>query len=195
MMGIVSMSPFPTITPQSEPADLQAALQKQFRDLGISVSNVSSGGTSSSLQNEMDGMDGLGAPLPKRLATSTASIEIEQHGAEDMLGGESVSDYQGYLAQWLQAVQAAGKIGVLEEPGPQCGNVNPQLPAYVAAMDAFAKANNVPLIAQYQPILALSNWQAHMDSSCQLPDAALNQFKAQQELTVIAPLVSKLIGS
>jgi len=193
LMGITSESPFPTITPQSEPADLQAALQRQFQDLGISVSNDASGGTASSLGNELDGMDGMGPPLPQRLAASTAAIEIEQRGSTDMLGGESISDYQGYLAQWLQAVKAAGKIAILEEPGPQCGNVNPQLPAYVAAMDDFAKVNNVPLIAQYQPILALSDWTAHMDASCQFPDTALNQFKAQQELAVIAPLVQNLI--
>ena len=194
LMGITAESPSLTITQQNEPADLQAALQKQFQDLGISVNNDASGGAASSLGNELDGMDGLGAPLPQRLAASTAAIEIEQHGSADMFGGESISDYQGYLAQWLQAAKAAGKIAVLEEPGPQCGNVNPHLPAYVAAMDDFARTNNVPLIAQYQPILALSDWAAHMDASCQFPDAALDQFKAQQELAVIEPLVKTLIG-
>lgn len=192
-MGITSENPFPTITPQSEPADLQALLQKQFLDTGLTVNNLASGGTASTLQDELDGMDGMGAPLPQRLAQSTASIEIEEHGAGDMLGGESLSDYQGYLGQWLQYVRASGKIAVLEEPGPQCNNVNPLLPQYVAVMDAFAQQNSVPLIAQYQPILALPDWQSHMDATCQFPDATLDQFKAAQAQAVVAPLVKKLI--
>lgn len=185
--GMVSM-----VTP-SEQQTLQELLRTQFNDTGITVASHATGGTSSSLQNEMLGMDGNGPPFSDRIKQSPASIVIESHARNDALGGETVSDYRQYLAAWVVAVRAAGKIPVLEESGPVCDSEHPQLAAYVQAMDEAAAQFSVPIITQYAYISGLSNWQAHM-ASCLYPDSYLLQIKAQREAAVIAPIVKAING-
>jgi len=181
-----------TVTP-SEPQALQTLLQDQFDDTGITVANHATGGTSSSLKNEMLGMDGNGAPFTDRIKTSPASIVIESHVRNDALGGETIDDYRQYLAAWVVDVRAAGKTPVLEESGPTCDSDHPQLAAYVEAMDDAATQFNVPLVRQYAYIGGLPNWQQHM-ASCLYPDAYLLQIKAQREQAVIAPLIRQISG-
>ncbi|PRZ56196.1 hypothetical protein BX589_102397 [Paraburkholderia fungorum] len=180
-----------TVTP-SEPQALQALLQNQFNDTGITVVSHATGGTSSSLQNEMLGMDGNGAPFADRIKLSSASYVIESHTRNDALGGETIDDYRQYLAAWVAAVRVSGKIPVLEESGPVCDSDHPQLAAYVQAMDDAAVQFGVALVSQYAYISSLPNWQAHMASRL-YPDAYLLQIKAQREAAVIAPLVRNLI--
>jgi hypothetical protein len=184
----------PSVITPNESQDLQSLLQKQFNDTGITVENHATGGTSSSLKNELAGLDGNGAPFAQRIKSSPASIVVDNHAVNDMYDGESVNDYAGYLGQWIMAVRAADKTPVLEEPGAICDGDHSQLAAYVSAMDAAAQQYDVAIIRQYQPILVLPGWEAHMDASCQFPDATLDQFKAQQEAMVLAPLVRRLIG-
>jgi hypothetical protein len=179
---------WPTLVTPNEPQSLQALLQTQFNDTGISVANHATGGTSSSLQNEMLGMDGNGAPFADRIKASAASIVIESHTLNDALGGETINDYRQYLAAWVVAVRAAGKVPVLEESGPTCDGDHPQLAAYVQAMDDAAAQFNVPIISQYAYIRGLPNWQSHM-SNCLAPDAYLDSLKAQREQAVIAPII------
>ncbi len=189
MAGIaIGQYGMPTLVTPNEPAQLQALLQKQFNDTGITVQNISSGGTSSSLQNELDGMDGLGDGQPQRMLASGASIVIEEHAVNDALGGETVAEYSAYLGQWIQDAQAAGLQPVLEEPGPVCDGSHPQLPAYVAAMDAVAATYNVPLIQQYTIILAIDGWQTHM-IGCTVPDSYLDSVRAAQEQAIISAFV------
>ncbi|SEI42846.1 GDSL-like Lipase/Acylhydrolase family protein [Paraburkholderia diazotrophica] len=180
-----------SVTP-NEPQALQSLLQKQFRDSGITVQNAATGGRASSLMNELDGMDGGGPPLPQRLAETSASIIIEEHSVNDAYAGETVSDYTGYLEQWVQAIQASGKIAVLEEPSPLCDSDHPQLPQYVAAMDAIAAKYNVPIIKQYDYIKSITGWQSHM-TQCLYPDAYLDDLKAKQEQALVAALVKAKI--
>lgn len=194
MAGIaVSQFGMPTLVTPNEAVQLQSLLQAQFNNTSITVQNVSSGGTSSSLQNELDGMDGLGAAEPQRMAQSGARIVIEEHGLNDDRGGASLSEYSAYLGQWIQDAKSAGLTPVLEEPGPVCDGDHPQLPAYVAAMDAAAVTYNVPIIKTYSLIEGIDGWQAHM-LSCIVPDATLDQLKAQAEQAIIAPLVKTLIS-
>ena len=176
------------VTP-NEPVALQALLQKQFKDSGITVQNNATGGLASSLMNELDGMDGGGPPTPQRLAESPASIVIEEHAVNDALGGETLSDYQGYLAQWILDARAAGKTPILEEPGPVCDGQHPLLPQYVAAIDAAAQQYGVVLIQQYNYISSIQGWQSHM-ANCFYPDAYLDGLRAAQEQLVIAPIIS-----
>jgi hypothetical protein len=184
---------WPTLVTPNEPQSLQTLLQSQFNDTGITVANHATGGTSSSLQNEMLGMDGNGAPFADRIKLSAASIVIESHTLNDALGGETINDYRQYLAAWVVAVRAAGKVPVLEESGPTCDSDHPQLAAYVQAMDDAAAQFNVPLITQYAYIGALPNWQSHM-SGCLVPDTYIDNIKAQREQAVIVPLVKSLIS-
>lgn len=188
-----SMGVIRVINP-NEPAQLQALLQEQFSDTGISVQNVSSGGTSSSLQNELDGMDGLGNGQPQRMAQSGASIVIEAHALNDALGGETVQEYAAYLGQLIQGAQASGLQPVLEEPSPVCDGNHPQLPAYVAAMDAAADTYKIPLVKTYSLISGINGWEAHMLGGCIVPDVTLDQIRAHAEQAVIAPLVKKASG-
>jgi hypothetical protein len=187
-----SANGMPSIIAPNEPQSLQALLQAQFNDTGITVANHATGGTSSSLQNEMLGMDGNGAPFADRIKLSSASIVLESHALNDALGGETINDYRQYLAAWVVAVRAAGKIPVLEESGPTCDSDHPQLAAYVQAMDDAAAQFNVPIVTQYAYIIGLSNWQSHM-TSCLVPDAYLDGIKAQREEAVIALLVKNQI--
>jgi hypothetical protein len=181
-MGMVSM-----VTP-NESQGLQSLLQTQFNDTGITVNNHATGGTSSSLENEMLGMDGNGAPFAQRIGLSPASIVIDNHAVNDALGGETLAEYQGYLVQWIESVRAVGKTPVLEEPNPVCDGQHPQLAAYVQAMDDAAAEYGVPLISQYNMILSTPDWQSHM-IGCFYPDAYIDSLKAAQEYAVIGPLV------
>jgi hypothetical protein len=185
--GFMSM-----VTP-NEPAALQALLRQKFNDTGITVSSHATGGMSSSLYNELRGMDGNGDPFANRIKLSAAHIVIESHTLNDALGGETLADYRQYLADWVVAVRAAGKLPVLEESGPVCDSEHPQLAAYVQAMDDAAVAYDVPIIKQYSYIQGIAGWQSHM-TGCLYPDAMLLAAKASQELTVIAPLVKAALG-
>lgn len=178
----------PSLVTPTEQANLQSALQSQFNDTGITVSNNATGGTSSSLQNEMDGMDGGGAGEPQRMIASGAGIVIQEHMLNDALGGETVDQYSGYLTQWVEDARAAGLTPVLEESGPVCDGNHPQLASYVDAMNDVGRRLSVPVIHQFSHIQGIVGWQAHM-TSCLYPDATLLAAKAQQELAVIAPLV------
>ena len=181
------------VTP-NEPQTLQALLRAQLNDTGITVANHATGGTSSSLMNEMLGMDSNGAPFADRIKTSTAALIIESHALNDALGGETINDYRQYLAAWVVAVRSAGKTPILEESGPTCDSDHPQLAAYVQAMDDAATQFNVPIVTQYTYISSLPNWQSHM-ASCIYPDSYLLQIKAQRELSVVAPIIKSIIGA
>ena len=194
MEGVaVSSMGMMTVVSPTEPAALQTLLQKQLNDTGITIVSAATGGTSSSLQNELDGMDGGGQPQPTRMVASGAKIAIEQHMLNDALGGETVEEYSAYLGQWIQDAEQSGIQPVLEEDSPVCDVNHPQLAAYVQAMDQVAVTYNVPIVHQYAYVESLPNWQSHM-LNCLVPDAYLDSLKAQQEQAVIAPLVKKIAG-
>lgn len=194
MVGIaVNSFGMMSIVSPTEPATLQALLQKQFNDSGVTIVDAATGGTSSSLQNELDGMDGGGQPQPARMVASGAKIAIEQHMLNDALGGETVEEYSAYLGQWIQDAEQSGIQSVLEEDSPVCDGDHPQLADYVQAMDQAAITYNVPIIHQYAYVESLPNWQSHM-LNCLVPDAYLDSLKAQQEQAVIAPLIKTIIG-
>jgi hypothetical protein len=157
-----------SIVSPNESAALQTLLQAHLNDTGVTVTNAATGGTASSLQNELDGMDGGGQPEPARMVASGARIAIQQHMLND--------------------AQANGIQPVLEEDSPVCDGNHPALPSYVAAMDAVAAQYNVPVIREYAYIESLPDWQSHM-LNCVVPDAYLDGLKAIQEQAVIAPLV------
>jgi len=190
---VISATGMLSVVAPSEPAALQTLLQQQFNDSGVTVLSGATGGTSSSLQNELDGMDGGGQPEPARMVQSGAKIAIEQHMLNDALGGETVAEYSAYLGQWIQDAEASGIQPVLEEDSPVCDGNHPQLAAHVQAMDQAAITYNVPIIHQYNYVQGLPDWEAHM-LGCTVPDAYLDGLKAQQEQAVIGPLVKTIIG-
>ncbi len=191
--AMLGMSGPMTISQQGETVGSQTLLQAQLSDTGIVVANHATGGRSSSLQNELRGMDGNGPPFADRIKTSKAAIVVESHTLNEARGGETLDDYRQYLAQWVVAVRAAGKVPVLEESGPVCDGDHPQLAAYVRAMDDAAALYSVPLVKQYAYIQTLPNWQSHL-SGCFFPDDLLYALKAQREAAILTPLVKTIIG-
>ena len=181
-----------TMTSPTEPAALQSLLQSEFNDSGVTVTNTSSGGTSSSLQNELSGMDGMGQGEPARMIASGAKIAVEAHSINDVYG-ESVEQYQADLITWVEDAQANGIQPVLQEPSPECDNLNPLQPEYVAAIDSVGQQLNVPVIPVYSYAQTVANWQTHMQG-CEIPDAFLDGLEAKLAQATIAPLVQKIIG-
>jgi hypothetical protein len=182
-----------SMTSPTAPQDLQTLLQAQFDDSGVTISNASTGGTASSLQNELAGMDGGGQPEPARMIESGAQIAIEAHSINDLYGGETVEQYQADLIQWVEDAQQAGIQPVLQEPSPACNSNDPSQPEYVAAIDSVGQQLNVPVIPLYAYVQSLPDWESHMQG-CEIPDATLNQLEAQQAQKVIGPIVARLMG-
>lgn len=195
MMGVsIDSHGAVTYISPNEAQVLQSLLRKDFSDPDITVVNESTGGRSSSLMNEIDGMDGGGAAEPLRMAQSGASIVIQSHAINDQYGGESVDDYSAYLAQWTQDAKAAGLTPVVEEPGPVCDGDHPWLGKYVTAMEIAANRYHVPIIGQYNATLSLDNWQRHM-LNCITPDADLARARAAQDEAALMPIIEAQIGA
>jgi hypothetical protein len=173
---------------------LQDALQKQLNDTGIQVANHATGGRAASLMNALDGMDGGGPPFAQRLASTQSTIVLISYGLNEQYGGETVSDFSGYVAQAIQTVRDAGRRPVLETPSPTCDSDHPFTADYAASIRAAGVAYNAPVVDNFAAISALPSWQSYMDATCTLPDEALQQFTATQELAVIAPMVKAQIG-
>lgn len=144
--------------------------------------------------NLLDGMDGGGAPFAQRLASNPASIIVISYGLNDQYGGQTTSDFIGYLTQAIQTVQDAGRTVVLEEPSPTCDGDHPHLAEYSAAIDTTGKTLGVPVIQQYNIMSKVPNWVQHMDGSCTVPDAYLDAIKAQNEVKILAPFIRRLHG-
>lgn len=191
LMGLQESNGWYTTLTSTEPDQSTTLLQTEFSDSGISVVDLASGGTASSLPNLLAGDDGSGPPLATRLSGSNAKFVIEEHGMNEAY--EGVDAYNAALSQWLQTVRNAGMTPILEEPSPSCDPNEINLPQYVAAMDAFAAANNVTLISQYAAIEALPDWTSHL-GDCRYPDAYLTAFRAQREAAALAPLVKTALG-
>lgn len=186
MLGMTSMM---TVTQQSEPLDTQTLLQAQFP--GVTVSNHATGGTSSTLVNEMNGVDGNGAPFAQRIMLSKADIVLDNHAINDDLY-QSLAPYSDALVAWVAAVRAAGKIPVLEEPNPVCDGNHPYLENYVSVMDNIAAQYNVPIISQYAYLQTVPNYCSHLNAGF-YPDESILALKAQRQAAALAPLVQGFV--
>ncbi|MFX1675221.1 hypothetical protein PWR63_23725 [Paraburkholderia sp. A2WS-5] len=180
-----------TFNPQSEPLDTQVILQAQFGN-SVTIDNRAEGGTASTLVNMMNGVDGGGPPFAQRIKSSQAQIVLDAHAVNDDLS-QSLAPYADALIAWVQAVKDAGKIPVLEEPGPVCDNSRPYLENYVSVMDNVAAAYNVPLVKQFDYLQTIPNLCSHYTNGI-YPDNAIFQIKAQRQAAVLAPIVKTLTG-
>jgi hypothetical protein len=190
---VVSQFGIVTMTSPTEPVALQTLLQSEFNDSGVTAVNTSSGGTSSSLQNELAGDDGMGQGEPARMIASGAKIAVQAHSINDFLGGETVEQYQADLITWVEDAQANGIQPVLQEPSPICDGSDPFQSEYVSVIDSVGQQLGVPVIHLYSYVQSLPNWESYMQG-CRIPNAALNQIEAVQAQAVIAPLVKTIIG-
>lgn len=177
--------------PQSEPSDTQSILRDQLSDSAITVDNLAEGGTASTVVNMIAGVDGGGPPFAQRMATSKAQIVLDGHGVEDDLN-QSLGPYADALVAFVQDVLAAGKVPVLEEPGPVCDDQHPNLQNYVGVMDSIAAQYGVPIVKQYNELLAIPNYCSHLTSGLYPDDYVLAQ-RAQREAAVLQPIVQTLM--
>jgi hypothetical protein len=187
-----SSPPLYAFNPQSEPADTQTILQAQFGST-VTVDNKAEGGTASTLVNMMNGVDGGGPPFAQRILSSKAQIVLDAHAVNDDLS-QSLGPYSDALVAWVQAVRAAGKVAVLEEPGPVCDDSRPYLANYVSVMDNIAAQYSVPIVKQYDYLQTIPNLCSHYTAGI-YPDNAIYAIKAQRQAAILAPLVQNIVGA
>jgi hypothetical protein len=185
-----ALPPFYAFNAQSEPADTQSILQAKFGST-VTIDNRAEGGTASTLLNMMNGVDGGGPPFAQRVLSSKAQIVLDAHAVNDDLS-QSLGPYSDALVAWVQAVRAAGKVAVLEEPGPVCDDSRPYLANYVGVMDSIAASYNVPIVKQYEYLLTIPNLCSHYTAGI-FPDNAIYQIKAQRQAAILAPLVQNIV--
>jgi len=186
-----AMPPTFFFNPQSEPADTQAILRDHLSTDQVTVSNLAEGGLVSTILNLMAGVDGGGAPYAQRVLTSKAQIVLASYGVNDDLS-QSTAPYADALVAFVLATRAAGKIPVLEEPGPVCDDQHPYLQNYAAVMDSVAQEYSVPIVAQYSDLSAIPNLCSHMTGI--YPDNYVLAQRAQREAAVLEPIVKAATG-
>lgn len=176
------------VTPNSAPAVLQNLLQAKYGS-GVTVENrgVHSAAAFHSLQGIAPYYS---TPFANRIGQDAAQIVIENYAINDSRL-RTTDQYGADLTAWINAVKAAGKTPVLEEPHPVCDPNTQNLDGYVAMIRVVAQQTGVTLIPQYDYIKSLPNWQS-MLGDCLHPNDALYAIKAQREADVLGPIVAAL---
>jgi lysophospholipase L1-like esterase len=132
----------------TEPQAFQAAIAEKFPH--AKVSNHGINGTTA--RDWLYGGDAVGPSWDARMKASRADIVIVQLGVNDS-NSYPVETYVHALEGLVRRTHAAGKLIILETPGPVD---NPGLAPYAQAMIELAGKLRVPLIDQY------SYWTAWM---------------------------------
>lgn len=173
----------------SRTANNPPALIQTMLGTAVTVTNSAAGGATIDMA--------LNGTAPRYTTTLAARLKAlkpklvpSNFGINDSLH-ESEADYLNDLAVWIATVRAAGATPILEEPNPVCNNIAPNLDQYVNDLRQVAAQQGVTLIAQYDYIKSLPNWQG-MLTDCVHPTDALYEIKAQREYDVLAPIVKSL---
>lgn len=173
-----------TTTPNNPPA----LFQKMF-GASVAVTNSAVGGATI-----VEALNGLAPHYTTTLAARLQALKpkdvLANFAINDSLR-ESEADYLNGIAVWIATVRANGATPILEEPNPVCDGKAPNLDQYVNDLRQVAAQQGVILIAQYDYIKSLPNWQA-MLTDCVHPTDALYQIKAQREYDVLSPIVAEL---
>jgi lysophospholipase L1-like esterase len=164
----------------SRTANNPPALVQSMFGSGVDVTNSAAGGATIGMA--------LNGVAPRYMTTLAARLKALKPKVVPSNFG--INDLSG-LAAWIATVRASGAVPVLEEPNPVCNNIAPNLDQYVNDLRQVAAQQGVTLIAQYDYIKSLPNWQS-MLTDCVHPTDALYQIKAQREYNVIAPIVASL---
>lgn len=178
-------------------ADLEADLQAQF---GASVTVVEDDQLGTTMADLLNGAQGF-QPFAAYLQTDKSPIVVENFGINDRLQGFTAAQFQQNLNQFIAQAQAAGKTVVLEEPNPICvKGTNDQeqvfsdgqtIQEFVTIIDNTAQAYGLALIKQYDQIKAMANFCTLMSDGWVHPTAALYQIKAQNQASVLVPIIRK----
>ncbi|ASW00127.1 SGNH/GDSL hydrolase family protein [Paraburkholderia aromaticivorans] len=174
----------------SRTANNPPALLQGMLGANVTVINSAAGGAT-----VLDALNGLAprytTPLASRLATNNSALVLSNFEINDSLR-LSQDDYRAGLLSWITRVRNMGKLPVLEEPNPVCSPTYPNVEAYLSVLRDVAAQQGVTLIAQYDYIKSLPNWQA-MLTDCVHPYDSLYQIKTQREYAMLQPIVAKLL--
>lgn len=132
----------------TQPMAFQAALPADTSYTQI----VNRGISGATARDWLYGSPNIPIPWTTQMANSKASVVIMQIGINDM-NTYSLTEYTNALTELVKQTRAAGKIMVLETPGPAD---NGALDPFARGMIDVATKLNVPLIDQY------TYWTAYM---------------------------------
>lgn len=192
MVGyVVPTGPLPDGTPSRTkyiPTDvMQAEMQKSFGST-VTVENHAIGKTT--VADSLNGTAGY-QPLATRLASTKAQVVIANFGINDQFL-TTADAYKQNWQKWIDTVKSFGKTPVMIERNPICTDGAPDATPFVQAERDVAKANGVTLIAQYDAILAMPNWQG-MLGDCMHPKDDLYQIMSQKDADGVRPVVAPLM--
>lgn len=157
--------------------------------LGSTATLLNEGHSAQGIMQFLEGTGTYTVPWAQYVKTIPAKVVVENFGINDA-GNIPAWQFQQALLEFIAQTRAAGKIPVLEEPNPICTQYAPQLAELVSVIDNVALQENVPLIPQYQAILAMPNWQADMEE-CVHP-VSLYPMKGTSEAATLKPLIASL---
>lgn len=170
------------------PVIIQADLQAQFGSTVTVANNAKPG--SQAYADLIGAAPYYTSPLATRLAATSAQIALADYAVNDS-HIRTPDQYTQDLTDWIATVRQAGKTPILEEPNPVCDPSIPNVLQYVNLMRQVAQQQNVQLIAQYDYIAALPNWQS-MLVDCIHPNDALYKIKGDREAAALAPIVKSI---
>jgi acyl-CoA thioesterase-1 len=177
--------------PQNAVAYLQDALHASFGER-VSVVNLGVGGTMAYQLR-----DGSGRGIPpwaQRLAASNAQIVTINYGINEVMHNQTPEQFYEAETALVKTALALGKQPVLQTSNPMPdGRLNARLGAMVAMTRRVAAEQHVPLVDQYAYIGALPGWQTMMSDGAH-PKPELYRLKAEQDFSVIDPLVRRLLA-
>ncbi|WP_371240022.1 SGNH/GDSL hydrolase family protein [Pantoea sp. KPR_PJ] len=94
--------------------------------------------------------------------------------------------YSEVMTALIDSAREHGKAVVLQEPHPLCGRAEKwDVAPYAARLNAIARAENVPLVSQYQRIQNMPHWRGMMSPDCIHPSEKLYRLKALETFEVI----------
>ncbi|MDR8102436.1 SGNH/GDSL hydrolase family protein [Burkholderia cenocepacia] len=186
------------VTPNSAPAVLQKLLQDRFGTT-VTVSNNGVGSTEAS--QLLNGTDGVHPTWQNQMAASKAQIITLNFGLNDAyyttakkdgVAAESPDDFATTMTQLVQIARQSGKQVIIFEPNPTCEAIRqPLIPSYVSALRQVAAAQQVPIVDEFDAILAMPDWQS-MLTDCLHPSDALYAKKAALEFPAVSAAISAL---
>ncbi|WP_436221486.1 SGNH/GDSL hydrolase family protein [Cupriavidus necator] len=136
------------------------------------------------------GTDGVHPPWAQMAPTSKAHVVVFNYAINDAWR-DTLTDYRLHLEGLVAVARANGMIPVLEEPNPVCNQLGPRLDRFVDTLRAVAAEQKVPLIAHYDAIKTIPNWQA-MVPDCIHPNQSLYEIKGRQMAKTLTPIINNL---
>lgn len=164
---------------KGEPYTLQALVPPN-------VTVVNEGTNGKSAKDLLNGTDGKHPTWVQQMANSRANLVTINFGINDVIT-TPLADYASNMRQLVDIARQAGKIVVLQQPNPTCAPPRMDLVNYVRQLDQIAQEKNVPIVRQFDLIMAMPNWQSLM-SDCIHPDKDKYPIKAQNTFVVLQSL-------